>query len=100
MAIATYVAAAINAVVALSSFGLAMRSPWTAPDVPAQRSVAATPHFGPVYATIALSGACALGAEVVWTRILGLILGATVYTFSIILAVFHEYGQNSSHLAH
>ena len=38
--------------------------------------------------TIALSGATALGAEVVWTRLLGLLLGATVYTFSIILAVF------------
>ncbi len=42
----------------------------------------------PVYITIALSGATALGAEVVWTRLLGLMLGATVYTFSIILAVF------------
>jgi spermidine synthase len=41
-----------------------------------------------VYLTIALSGASALGAEVVWTRLLGLMLGATVYTFSIILAVF------------
>ena len=30
----------------------------------------------------------ALGAEVVWTRLLALILGPTVYTFSIILAVF------------
>ena len=40
------------------------------------------------YVTIAISGACALGAEVVWTRLLGLMLGATVYTFSIILAVF------------
>jgi spermidine synthase len=42
----------------------------------------------PIYVTIALSGATALGAEVVWTRLLGLLLGATVYTFSIILAVF------------
>jgi spermidine synthase len=41
-----------------------------------------------VYVTIALSGACALAAEVVWTRLLSLMLGATVYTFSIILAVF------------
>jgi spermidine synthase len=41
-----------------------------------------------VYVTIALSGATALGAEVIWTRLLGLLLGATVYTFSIILAVF------------
>jgi spermidine synthase len=35
-----------------------------------------------------LSGFCALAAEVVWTRNLSLLLGATVYTFSIILAVF------------
>ncbi len=37
---------------------------------------------------IGLSGLCALAAEVVWTRVLSLLLGATVYTFSIILAVF------------
>ncbi len=30
----------------------------------------------------------ALGAEVVWTRLLSLVLGGTVYTFSLILAVF------------
>ena len=41
-----------------------------------------------VYIAIALSGLTALGAEVVWTRLLSLMLGATVYTFSIILAVF------------
>jgi spermidine synthase len=41
-----------------------------------------------VLIAIALSGFCALAAEVVWTRILSLLLGATVYTFSIILAVF------------
>jgi spermidine synthase len=41
-----------------------------------------------VFVTIALSGFCALAAEVVWARILSLLLGATVYTFSIILAVF------------
>jgi spermidine synthase len=41
-----------------------------------------------LYVAIALSGACALAAEVVWTRLLSLLLGGTVYTFSIILAVF------------
>src|SRR5207244_4773177 len=41
-----------------------------------------------VYAAIGLSGLTALGAEVVWTRLLSLTLGGTVYTFSIILAVF------------
>jgi spermidine synthase len=44
--------------------------------------------FALVYVVIALSGLTALGAEVVWTRLLSLLLGATVYTFSIILAVF------------
>ena len=41
-----------------------------------------------IYLAIALSGLAALGAEVVWTRLLSLLLGGTVYTFSIILAVF------------
>src|SRR6185295_14716168 len=41
-----------------------------------------------VYVVIALSGLCALAAEAIWTRTLGLLLGPSVYTFSIILAVF------------
>src|SRR5439155_20882429 len=44
--------------------------------------------FGATYLVIGISGLCALGAEVGWTRLLSLLLGATVYTFSIILAVF------------
>ncbi len=42
----------------------------------------------PLYLAIALSGFCALAGEVVWTRQLALIFSATVYTFTIILAVF------------
>src|SRR6185503_8504194 len=41
-----------------------------------------------VYLVIGISGMCALGAEVVWTRLLATMMGATVYTFSVILAVF------------
>jgi len=41
-----------------------------------------------VYLAIFLSGLCALAAEAIWTRLLGLLLGASVYAFSIILAVF------------
>src|SRR5262249_58770391 len=41
-----------------------------------------------IYVVIALSGLTALGAEVVWTRLLSLLFGATTYAFSIILAVF------------
>jgi spermidine synthase len=56
---------------------------------PAPRLPAGRQEWGwPVYVAIALSGTSALGAEVVWTRLLSLLLGGTVYTFSIILAVF------------
>ena len=87
MATATFVAAAINVAVALVSLALARRSPHTAAGGSAAQG-GTRPGYWPVYAAIALSGASALGAEVVWTRLLGLMLGATVYTFSIILAVF------------
>jgi len=41
-----------------------------------------------VYVAIGLSGLTALGAEVIWTRILSLLFGGTVYTFSLIAAAF------------
>jgi spermidine synthase len=41
-----------------------------------------------VLLSIALSGAASLGAQVIWARILGPMLGGTVYVFSIILAIF------------
>lgn len=89
MATATYIAATINGIVALLSLGLSMRSPHGASAGEQRRSFAARiPGAWSVYVAIALSGLCALGAEVVWTRLLSLMLGATVYAFSIILAVF------------
>ena len=89
MAVATYIAAAINLAVALAAFGLAGAKTHASNNGKYQFvSTPRPPGFWPVCITIALSGACALGAEVVWTRLLSLMLGATVYTFSIILAVF------------
>lgn len=41
-----------------------------------------------LYVALGLSGLVALGSEVVWTRLLSLLLGSTTYTFSIVLAVF------------
>ena len=41
-----------------------------------------------IYVAIGISGMTALAAEVIWTRILSLLYGGTVYTFSLILAVF------------
>ncbi|MCK5009976.1 MAG: fused MFS/spermidine synthase, partial [Deltaproteobacteria bacterium] len=36
----------------------------------------------------AISGFCAMAYEVIWTRLLGLIIGPTTYSFTIILATF------------
>jgi spermidine synthase len=93
MAIATYWSAAINAAVATGAAILARAwkaRPGAETSVRAARSQPAAPRLVSilVHVTIALSGLTALGAEVVWTRLLSLMLGATVYTFSIILAVF------------
>jgi spermidine synthase len=89
MGVATYIAALFNLAVAGLAIVLARFTPHdsSAPIIepgPMQRS----PYAMLIYVAIALSGMTALGAEVVWTRLLSLLLGATVYTFSIILAVF------------
>ena len=89
LGVATYVAAGINVMVAGLAFALASgarRKPTEATVI--HEPVQHAPGAPWVYAAIALSGLTALGAEVVWTRLLSLLLGGTVYTFSIILAVF------------
>jgi len=89
VATATYVAATINGTVAAVGLGLATMTPHGAPGGDSVQSrTQRAPGSWAVYVAIALSGMSALGAEVVWTRLLSLMLGATVYTFSIILAVF------------
>src|ERR1035437_4371193 len=83
MSIATYAAAAINIAVALASFALAAHTPAEASVPETTDDVAAlapdTPGDGiprwTIYVAIGLSGATALGAEVVWTRLLGMLLG-------------------------
>ncbi|HTO21563.1 MAG TPA: SAM-dependent methyltransferase, partial [Spirochaetia bacterium] len=90
---ATYAAAGINITVAALALALAARAPRTpASSTEVSSAVSGKVQRAPgaplVYAAIALSGLAALGAEVVWTRLLSLLLGGTVYTFSIILAVF------------
>ena len=89
MAVATYAAVAINAAVALCAAILAWRRGHPASPYAASSAwTGALPGATWIYAASALSGLTALGAEVVWTRLLSLLLGPTVYTFSIILAVF------------
>src|SRR5207302_9855130 len=76
MTAATFVAAAINILVALVSFSLAKRAPEydaaTGEGAPLMSLSTAAKGAWPIYVTIALSGASALGAEVIWTRLLGL----------------------------
>ena len=116
MATATYIAAAINVAVAAIAWLLSTRVPVptreAAPEaraMPSARAIKAratgvrgtdtrganlqgsrmaNPLPISVYLAIALSGLTALGAEVIWTRILSLLFGGTVYTFSIIAAAF------------
>lgn len=92
--IATWVAVALNAAVVALAFVLANNMPYASPvDEKAEAAPIKPKLFDapagsmPVYITIALSGFTALASEVVWTRLLSLNLGATTYTFSLILAV-------------
>jgi spermidine synthase len=89
--IATLVAVALNALVAGAAYLVGGKAAYEAPHavgfVPVEPR-SKTKGTGTVYVTIALSGMTALAAEVVWTRLLSLHFGATVYTFALILAVF------------
>jgi len=87
--VATFAGVGIDVVVAglalyLARLGGAERS--VRADVEAPR-ITGGPYRTILFA-IGLSGFVALGSEVVWTRLMSLMLGATTYTFSIILAVF------------
>src|SRR5688572_17574855 len=85
--IATLAAIAINLAVAGLSLLLAKATPYV--DVPDGEPFAPPAlEASAVYVTIAISGFTALAAEVIFTRLLSLLFGATVYTFSLILAVF------------
>src|SRR5579885_1813332 len=89
MTTTTVVAVGVNFAVAAIGYMLSKRAPHrpaVQPDVADEAP--AVPRTNAVYLAIGLSGLTALGAEVVWKRLLSLMLGASVYTFSIILAVF------------
>ena len=92
MAYATYVAVAIDIAVVLASLALAKATAYTPTEEdPAQATAKpwSIPRgTWPIYLTLGLSGATALASEAVWTRMLSLLLGATTYTFSLILASF------------
>lgn len=93
--IATWVAAGLNAIVGLLAWQF--HRPTQPLTTPSLSSLAESGSDGdrnpglsfPLATWVMVgSGAVALGSEVVWTRLLSLVLGGTVYTFSIILAIF------------
>ena len=106
VATATYVAVALNTMVALLSMIIAKTipylpssapgaQPWQVGTAPVEMAAPGTefgnqpaPGAWAVYVSIAISGMTALAAEVIWTRLLSLIFGGTVYAFALILAVF------------
>jgi len=95
------VAIATNVVIGL--LGLALQGWWPVlpSSAPPTAAASAAPPMPPgtgeprsplpyraVLWGIALSGFCALGYEVLWTRILTLALGASVYSFTVMLVAF------------
>src|SRR5438067_1077853 len=82
----TFVAVALNVAVSLIALVVSRSTAYAATGAESQAAIARSAW--PIYLSIALSGFTALACEVIWTRTLSLLFGATVYTFSLVLAVF------------
>jgi spermidine synthase len=52
------------------------------------RPKACSPEVRAAWLIFAISGFCSMACEVIWTRLLGLIVGPTTYSFTIVLATF------------
>ncbi|MBM3771749.1 MAG: SAM-dependent methyltransferase [Acidimicrobiia bacterium] len=89
VAVTTSVGVAINAIVAVVAWTIARRSAFHDSNAGTHlRDVTPAADHRAVLVAIGLSGLTALACEVLWTRTLSLLFGATTYTFSLILAVF------------
>jgi spermidine synthase len=91
--IATFAGVLLNTGVGLTALRLSRESAAKRQAPPKPVEIAEKRRVSPatlraVFVATGLSGLTALGAQVVWTRLLTLLFGATVYAFAIILAVF------------
>jgi spermidine synthase len=89
--VATFAAAFLNFAVGTYARHLSRAAPPRVDDVerpPSRPAREVRTELRIVYLGVALSGLTALGGQVVWTRLLTLLFGATVFAFAIILAVF------------
>ena len=87
MLVATFAAVALNVLVAAIALIIARTAPYEM-AVEQTGPVEQPKGAWAIYVAIGISGMTALSAEVIWTRILSLLYGGTVYTFALILAVF------------
>ena len=87
MLVATFAAVALNVLVAAIALIIARTAPYEM-AVEQAGPVEQPKGAWAIYVAIGISGMTALSAEVIWTRILSLLYGGTVYTFALILAVF------------
>ena len=89
VSVATYAAVGLNVLVTVLALFLAELTVYEAgQQSESADAVQMSPGSRSVLFVIGLSGATALGAEVVWTRLMTLNFGGTTYTFSLILASF------------
>lgn len=88
IAIASYVAIILNIFVAGGALYVSRITLYQPSNTIESEKEVNSPKMTFVFVAIALSGMAALGSEVIWTRLLSIMLGYTVYTFSIILAEF------------
>jgi spermidine synthase len=88
----TWVAAVANLVLGFAAIGLDFASgaerPKAVTDVVPKAAVGGTGALLVVSVAIGLAGFSALVYEVAWTRLCGLMLGASVYSFSLMLLAF------------
>ena len=92
MIVSTFAGVVINFVVAALAWWLAARTAFAperdAPAAGNRLPAAVSSSSATIYLAIGISGLTSLGSQVIWTRLLSLLVGATVYAFAVILAVF------------
>ncbi|HEV7600926.1 MAG TPA: fused MFS/spermidine synthase [Bradyrhizobium sp.] len=85
-----YLAALLNLLLAAAIFGLVRNN--TRLHVPEQRTAApvATESMPPhlLYPAVFVSGFIAIGYEIIWFRLVGVLLKDSIYTFTIMLSIY------------
>lgn len=85
---ASLIAVSINLIIAVVAWVYTPDSSPSPPQDQLPESTSNPSEFRWIYVVLGLSGLTALGAQVLWTRLLSLLFGPTVFAFTIILAVF------------